>query len=397
MPIKKYYSALPHWNIHYQKVLLRVDLNVPLDNTKILDDTKLHAIRPTLDYLIAQKTTIIMLTHIGRPKGFDFQLSTKHLLPWFYKHHYTITFAQTIKDVQDLLYKHTSTIILLENLRFFPGETSHEIHFAQSLKILGDYFVHDGFACMHNNDTSNTTLPLLFDTEHKTIGLYTQQELNRLETQIQHIQSPFVVILGGSKLNTKIEYINHFIDKADACIICPALAFTFLEAQGIAIGNSLVYDDCLQKAYTIIQKTIRHGIPFIMPKDIQIEENHAYRVVPVNEIPSTARGISIGPQTLASIEPIINNAHTIVYNGAIGFIDQIETLQGMKALLLQLKKSNAHTIVCGGDTTAIVHKFGMENSYSYLSAGGGVILAYMVYHTLPALQALNIMDRNLID
>jgi phosphoglycerate kinase len=385
-----YTSALPSWNIKGKRIILRADLNVPMHNGMIQNDAKLKELLPTLDYLIRHESIITLVTHIGRPTGYDPLLSTMHLCPWFTQKQYSVLFAATVADA--VLKSHHAdpgTVIMLENIRFFPGETDHDMNFAHALKTLGEFYVHDGFACMHTHDTSNTLLPSLFLLNHKTIGFGVEKEMRILDALLHTLRKPFVVILGGSKLKTKINYIREFIAVADTIIICPALAFTFLKAQGIQVGESLTDDALLDEALTILSDAKNNNVPVVLPCDVQIEEGKSdYRIVSVDAIPDTARGISIGKKSIETIKRSIHNAGTILYNGAIGFLEIPETITGMKMLLEAIAAANAQTIVAGGDTTAGVYSFGMQNRFTHLSTAGGATLDYALHKTLPTLQAI---------
>jgi phosphoglycerate kinase len=385
-----YTSALSSWDIKGKRIILRADLNVPMHNGMMQNDAKLKELLPTLDYLIRHDSIIILVTHIGRPTGYDPLLSTVHLCPWFVQKQYSILFAATVADAAlKAHHAEPGTIIMLENVRFFPGETDHDMNFAQTLKTLGEFYVHDGFACMHTQDTSNTLLPRLFPLNHKTIGFGVEKEIRTLDSLLGTVRKPFVVIVGGSKLKTKIKYIREFIAVADTIIICPALAFTFLKAQGIQVGQSLTDDSLFEEALAILTDAKNNNVPIVLPCDVQIEDNASdYSIVPVEAIPDTARGISLGEKSIETIKRNINDAGTILYNGAIGFLEIPETVVGMKMLLEAIAAANAQTIVAGGDTAAAVYSFGMQNRFTHLSTAGGATLDYVLHKTLPTLQAI---------
>ncbi len=231
---------LETWDIHNKWILLRIDANVPLENNQILDDNRLQEIVHTIDYILAKKGHIILLTHIGRPSAYEASLSTKNLMPWFAKK-YAITFAPTIDAIQPLK-NDNPPIILLENLRFFPEEKALSLPFAQHLASLADFYVNDAFGTLHRNHTSITLLANQFADNRKSMGFLVEKELRMLNALIYRHTHPSLIILGGAKLETKIPLINALIDYTDTLFIGPALSFTFMKSQGVPVGKSLVED-----------------------------------------------------------------------------------------------------------------------------------------------------------
>ncbi len=387
-------SKLPEWNLANARVVLRADLNVPLDHGSIVDDERLQAIRPTLDLILQKGGQCILLTHLGKPKEYDPQLSTQQLIPWFKKNNYSIEFAATSADIQP---NTQARIILLENLRFFPGEQTQDQSFAQELAQLGDYYVNDAFGTLHRTDTSITLVPLLFSPEKRTIGLLVERELRTLDTLRKHPHHPFVLILGGSKAATKIPLIEYFIDgtkqtkhdTVNTVLLCPALAFTFAKALGKPVGKSLVDDSMLETCKKIVAKSHERNIDLVLPIDYQIAyENHTtpFEIVDANTMPDNGIGISIGPKTIALFKKKIDTAKTIFFNGTPGFIDQPETLEGAKNLLRAITETSAATILCGGDSIAVAHRFGLVDSFTHVSTGGGATLTYLSGKPLPGLE-----------
>lgn len=382
-------STLPTWNLAHKKVILRADLNVPLDQREIVDDFRLSALAPTLDYILNHNGSVILLTHLGRPTGYDQQLSTQRLLPWFQKHGYTVTFASNMDEAtklaQTLLPK---TILLLENLRFFKEEQQRSVPFADRIARLGDYYVNDGFGVLHRNDSSVTLVPELFSKKDKTIGFLVEQELKNLNSLVQNPKHPFVCIMGGAKIADKIPLIDGLLSVADAILLCPALVFTFMKAQGKEIGASYVDDKVLDRCKAILAHPRAHLIQF--PVDYLASESSLdgpYITVGANQFKQKTVGIAIGPKTVAQYQEQIMKAGTVFYNGAQGFIDKQETMKPFEQLVQAMKKSSAQTIIAGGDSVAAMRSMGSADNI-YLSTGGGAALAYLARKPLPGLAAL---------
>jgi len=384
-------SKIPEWNLTNKRVLLRADLNVPIDQELIVDDTRLQAIRPTLDLILKKGGHCIITTHIGKPKEFDPNLSTENLINWFKKNNYTIEFAHTTTEALDKKNTSGAQIILLENLRFFHGEKNNDHRFAQELANLGDYYVNDAFGTLHRTDTSIALVPLLFSHDKRSIGLLVEKELRILDELREHPQHPFVLVLGGSKAATKIPLIESLIDKANTILLCPALAFTFSKALGKPIGKSLVDDTMLEKCKKIIKKSYECNVDIVLPVDYQIAyENISgpLEIIDSDKIPYNAIGISIGPKTIELFKTKLNDAKTIFFNGTPGFIDQPETLKGAKNLLRAITETSALTIISGGDSIATAHTCGLLQAFTHISTGGGSALTYLSGQPLPGLECL---------
>lgn len=225
MNLTSHLKSLPLAN---KSVFLRADLNVPLDKGIILNDYRLHALAPTLSYLLNQHATIILATHIGRPEDHEPELSTHHLLPWFKEHGYPVILATDLSHVPALIAQHKGSIILLENLRFYPGEQGHDPQFAQELARGIDYYVNDAFALLHRTDTSITLLPELFAPDKRSIGFLIEAELNHLKRLIENPAHPFTLILGGGKMDAKLPLITNLMPHIDNLLLCPAIVFSFL-------------------------------------------------------------------------------------------------------------------------------------------------------------------------
>ena len=233
-------SQLPTLDLNRKRVILRADLNVPLNDGKILNDYRLQAILPTLELIRKKNGRVVLMTHIGRPKNYNSSLSTQLLIPWFSARGYAVSFAKDPAQAKMLGQDENNTFILLENLRFFPGEKAQDISFAQSLADCGDFYVDDAFASMHRNDSSIWLVPQLFAQSHRSFGLLVEKELKMLDKLIHDPKKPFLLILGGGKVADKLPLLENLLDRVTDILLCPAIVFTFLKAQGIEVGKSLI-------------------------------------------------------------------------------------------------------------------------------------------------------------
>lgn len=379
-------QALP---LNNKTVFLRVDLNVPLKNGELLNDHRLHAIKPTLNYLRDKKATIILGTHIGRPANHEEYLSTKHLVPWFKKEGYPILFTPDLDNASELAKNNPGSIILLENLRFYPGEKKHNPAFAQQLAHLAEYYVNDAFALLHRNDTSITLTPGLFSRDTRAVGLLIEDELKHLEKLIDTPAHPFTLILGGGKVSTKIPLIKNMLSRIDNLLVCPAIVFTFLKALGKPVGNSLVEESSLDTCKEILDLAQQQNVTVTFPLDYQVARgsyNGPLSYIDADEFPSDGIGISIGPKTYELFGSIIRNSKTIFYNGLMGSVGRQETLSGINALLKAMAESEGYSVIGGGDSVAAAQLLGHADDISYLSTGGGATLTYLSGTPLPGLQ-----------
>lgn len=376
-------------NFNHHNVFLRADLNVPLINGTIHDDFRLQQIIPTIDTIFQHNGTIILATHIGRPGGtYNASLSTKHLLPWFAQHHYNIVFEPNLDAVKKEY--PPKTIVLLENLRFFPGEQKHDKAFAEKLAELASYYVNDAFATLHRHDTSISLLPLYFPEHKRFLGPLIKQELSVLSNLADNPAHPYVVIIGGGKVETKLELIAQLLDTADYIILMPALVFTFMKAQQQATGKSLVDLQATPLLKKLLGKTGPATAQLVYPSDYLIARGSLdgpLQVVSADAIPTDGIGISIGPKSLTSFKPILLQAKTIFFNAASGFPNRPETMLPLYELLTFIAQCPAFSVIAGGDSVAAAQQAGVANKVGYLSTGGGASLAYLGHKKLPGLEA----------
>jgi len=395
--IKKNYfltNMIDNLDLKSKRVLLRADLNVPLQKTQIICDYKLQAILPTINLLLSKGAKIILATHLGRPKGYDPKLSTKVLLPFFIKHKYSILFECDYNQAKKTSLEKQFDILLLENIRFFPGEScksQESQEFAKTLASLGDYYVNDAFGVLHRHDTSITLVPQLFSKVKRFLGPLVQHELATLAQLIKNPKRPFTIVLGGGKVNTKIPIIEKLLDNLpnlDTILLCPAIVFTFLKYMNKEVGNSLVSDTLVQIIPKILEKAKKRGIKLVYPVDYIIAKDSFEGPISysnTNEIPQNFVGVSIGPKTTELFSQIITESKTIFSNGTLGDITRKETLEGMKQLFKAMAKKQKCSIIAGGDSVAAAYMFSIAKKIQYLSTGGGASLAFISGQELPGL------------
>lgn len=372
-----------------KRIFLRADLNVPLKNGKIDNDFRLISILPTINFILNHNGSIVLATHIGEPTHNEPELSTKILVPWFEQQGYSIEFIQDITLIPNLKII-PKQILLIENLRFFPGEKNGDIFFAKQLAATAYYYVNDAFGVVHRNDCSVTLLAYEFPENRRSIGLLIEKELRNLTMLKENPPRPFIAIMGGGKIKDKIPLIHSLLKKVDALLLCPALCFSFLKTLGKPIGRSLVDDSITNICKKIIIESENTSVPCLFPVDYQIaydDINGPLAIVCATEFPDNAIGISIGPKTVAQFTAEINQAKTIFLNCAMGFAERPETRESTKNIINAMAKSSAKTIIAGGDSVDIALSTQNHTSISHLSTGGGAALAYLSDVLLPGLTA----------
>ncbi len=382
-------SHLKSFNLNGKTVFLRADLNVPIENGIILNDHRLKSLIPTLSFLVDHHATIVLATHIGRPENNEPELSTRHLVPWFKIHGYTVLFAPDLNAVPTLMKEHPGSIILLENMRFYKGERLHDLFFAQDLAQGIDYYVNDAFALLHRNDTSITLLAELFPHDRRSIGFLIEDELKHLNHLIEKPTRPFTLILGGGKVDSKIPLIKNLMPHIDNLLLCPAIVFSFLKALGKPVGKSLVDDARLETCKELLEQAHQYNVKIFFPLDYQIAQGSfegPLSHVDADQFSRDGVGIAIGPKTYALFGDVIRNSETIFYNGLMGAVARKETLGGMEALLNAMAASHGFSVIAGGDSVAAAELLGYADDLSYLSTGGGATLSYLSGTPLPGLK-----------
>ncbi len=384
-------------NIHGKRVLVRADFNVPLDgHLNITDDARIRSVLPTLKYILDQHSRLIIMSHLGRPKG---QVNPKMSLFPVSKRLENLlqTEVRMAKDcigpeVEHLVGKmEENDVVLLENLRFHPEEQKNDDTFAQKLAGLCDVFVNDAFAVSHRINASVVAVTKY--APESAAGFLLQQELDYFQKAMAKPQRPLVAIIGGAKVSGKLDALENMRHHVDKFIIGGAMANTFLKSAGYNMEKSMVEPDLVETAASIMKKAIENGIKFYIPVDAvaasRFDAQAETRTVPVQEIPKNWMTMDIGPATIMLYSEALEDAETIIWNGPMGVFEMDAFNRGTNAIVRSVAKSRALSIVGGGDTGAAVHHSGETERISYISTGGGAFLALMEGKTLPGVAAMD--------
>ncbi|RMF08050.1 MAG: phosphoglycerate kinase [Candidatus Neomarinimicrobiota bacterium] len=381
-----------------KRVLLRLDLNVPLRDGAVADDFRIHAALPTMQYCLESGASLVIMSHLGRPKG---QVKPDLSL---------IPVGEKIAEILEMPIKFSDDCIsedaldvslglkpgeihLLENLRFHEEETSNDPVFSERLAHHGQIYINDAFGTAHRAHASNVGVAKQFS--YKGIGFLIEKELRYLESVVQRPERPLTMILGGAKIDTKLALIDRFAEQADYLLIGGGMAFTFLQALGHSVGKSLVDPSMLRTATKILQRVQSQRAKLLFPLDVvtapSLEDGDRAEEHPVEAIPETAMGLDIGSRTVSLFQDIIHNSKTIIWNGPLGVFEQPGFDQGTRAIaqtLAELKEGEQITVIGGGDTAAAVKHFGLMTEMSHVSTGGGASLELLSGNRLPAIIAL---------
>ncbi|MBI4690903.1 MAG: phosphoglycerate kinase [Nitrospirae bacterium] len=382
-------------NIKGKRVFIRADFNVPLDdNLSITDDRRIRSTLPTIDYGIDEGAKVIIASHLGRPKGkvdprFTLAPVAKRLQRLLGKE---VIFAHDCigPQVEGIVSKmKDGDVLLLENLRFHPGEEKNEEEFAKSLARLADYYVNDAFGTAHRSHASTVGVPKFIPS---AVGFLMRKEIEYLKGTVQSPVRPFVAILGGAKVSGKIGVLENLVDKVDKVIVGGGMAYTFIKAMGHEVGDSLVETEMLEFAEMIRRKLITNNVKFYLPVDSviaqSIEAGSETKLVTTQEIPKGWRALDIGPASVKLFSEAIQDAKTIIWNGPMGVFEMDAFSRGTFAIAHSVADAYALTIVGGGDTDLAVHRAGVSDSISFISTGGGASLQLLEGKELPGIAAL---------
>ncbi|MFQ5780349.1 MAG: phosphoglycerate kinase [Nitrospiria bacterium] len=379
-----------------KRLFIRSDFNVPLDHDlNITDDTRIRSILPTINYAIDEGASIILTSHLGRPNGPDPRLSLAPVAKRLQR-----LLGKEIAFASDCIGPHVERlagrlkpgdVLLLENLRFHAGEEKNDDAFAKSLADLGiDVYINDAFGTAHRNHASTTGITKFVKV--KACGFLMKKEIAYLEGAVANPTHPFVAILGGTKVSGKIGVIENLGEKVDKVIIGGGMAFTFLKASGIDVGNSLVEDSMVSLAREIKRGAIERGIKFYLPVDCVVAPNKdpsaEAKNVPVQEIPQGWMGLDIGPASVRLFMEVLAYAKTILWNGPMGLFEMDAYSRGTSAVAHAVANAYALTIVGGGETAMAVHQAGESENISFISTGGGAALQLLEGEELPGLSVL---------
>jgi phosphoglycerate kinase len=397
-------STFKQYNFKGKKALVRVDFNVPLnENFEVTDDTRMRAAIPTIQKIINDGGTVILMSHFGRPKeGPTNKYSLLHLVPHLQKlvgDQSEVFFAsdcigEPAERAAELL--QTGDVLLLENLRFHKEEEKGDAAFAEKLSKLGDVYVNDAFGTAHRAHASTAIIADYFAKGEKMFGLLMEGEVSSAEKVLLQSEKPFTAIIGGAKVSDKILIIENLLEKATDIIIGGGMAYTFWKAQGKEIGSSLCEEDRLPLAAELLQKAAAKGVKIHLPVDSTIADKFAADANTNNcesyGIPSGWMGLDIGTQARADFSEVILNSKTILWNGPMGVFEMEKFQAGTKAIaeaVAEATQKGAFSLVGGGDSVAAVNQFGFNDKVSYVSTGGGAMLEFFEGKVLPGIAAIN--------
>jgi phosphoglycerate kinase len=395
-------SNFSTYNFKGQKVLIRVDFNVPLDDTfHITDDNRMQAAVPTIKKVLNDGGMVILMSHLGRPKdGPTDKYSLKHLIQHLSEllGGTTVLFANDCVGEQAYLtasMMRPGEVLLLENLRFYKEEEKGDTAFAEKLSKLGDVWVNDAFGTAHRAHASTAVIANYFPPEKRFFGLLMEGEVASAEKVLHKAEKPFVAIIGGAKVSDKILIIENLLERATDIIIGGGMAYTFMKAQGGKIGNSLCEEDRLDTALEILKKAEEKGVCIHLPSDSVIADKFAAdaqtSVAPSNNIPDGWMGLDIGNMACEQFANVIKKSKTILWNGPMGVFEMAKFQHGTKTVAIAIAEATAHgsfSLVGGGDSVAAVNQFGFADKVSYVSTGGGAMLEYFEGKVLPGIAAV---------
>ena len=387
------------YNFKDKKALIRVDFNVPLNEQQEVGDTsRIEGAKPTVDKILKDGGSAVLMSHLGRPKGVDKKTSLQHIVGKVSEilGVKIIFVGESIgekaqKAAQNLK---PGEVLLLENLRFHPEEAKGDEEFAKKLASLGDIYVNDAFGTAHRAHASTTIVANFF--EDKCVGALLAKEIESLEKVLGSSEKPVTAVLGGAKVSTKITVIENILDKIDHLIVGGGMTYTFTRAKGGKIGDSLVEDDKIELALDILRKAEEKGVEIHLPVDSVVadsfSEDASTKVVPVDEIPDGWMGLDIGPETVKKYGEVLESSKTILWNGPMGVFEMQPFAKGTIAVgeyIAAATRKGAFSLVGGGDSVAAVKQFGLEDKVSYVSTGGGAMLEMLEGKSLPGIEALN--------
>ena len=394
-------NTLRDLNCENKKVLIRVDFNVPLnDKFEITDSTRIKAALPTIEYVLNTGGSVILMSHLGRPKnGPEEKFSLKHLVkPLSSMINRDVKFStdcvgnEAERISSDLK---PGEVLLLENLRFHPHETAGSEDFAKSLSIHGDIYVNDAFGTAHRAHASTAIIARFFPG-NKYFGFLMQKEIDSVSRIMQSGEKPFTAIMGGAKVSSKIGIINRLMDRCDHIIIGGGMTYTFIKAKGGKVGSSLVEDDKLELSLEILEKAKEKGVKIHLPVDTYAGDKFANdaekKLFNIDEVDDGWMGLDIGPESVKQFNDIITDSKTILWNGPMGVFEMENFEFGTKKIaesIVNATSNGAFSLIGGGDSVAAINKFNLADKVSYISTGGGALLEYLEGIDLPGIAAIS--------
>lgn len=391
-------KTLKDFDFKGKRVLVRCDFNVPLDDEgNITDDTRIRASLSTIKYLIDQDAKVILMSHLGRPKGqpnkkYSLEPVAKRLSELLNKE---VIFLQDDEVVSNAVKKRVEAledgdVALLENTRFRKEEEKNDENFSKELASLGDIYVNDAFGTSHRAHASNVGVSTYLPS---AVGFLVEKEVSVMGKALEDPERPFIAILGGAKVSDKIGVIENLINKVDTVIIGGGMAFTFLKAKGYEIGKSLLEEDKIELAKGLIEKANEKNVKLMLPVDVvvakEFKNDTEYRTVSVDSIPEDMMGLDIGEETVKLFTEEVKNGKTIVWNGPMGVFEMDNFAKGTYAIAKAMAESEAITIVGGGDSASAVEKSGYADKMTHISTGGGASLEFLEGKVLPGIAAIS--------
>ena len=387
-------------DIKGKTALVRVDVNVPLDENKnVTDDTRIQAIVPTVNYLKDKGAKIVLMAHLGRPKGeknpeFTLEPVAKYMSKVFGEE---IMFIPSVEEAAGYVSKlNDGQIALLENIRYYKAEEAKDddMTFAEELAKLGDFYVNDAFGAAHRNHTSTAKLAKIL--KPAVSGLLMEKEIRCLSEALDNPARPFTAVVGGAKVSSKIGVLENLLDKVDNMIIGGGMAYTFVKANGGKIGNSICEDDQLEVAKAIEKKAQEKGVKLVMATDVLVTDdfsgNGTNKFVKINEIPDGFEGVDAGLESRKAFAEVLKSSKTILMNGPVGAFENPAFAEGTKAVLeaiVEATKNGATSVIGGGDSVSAAKKFCKAEDFTHVSTGGGASLEFIEGKVLPGVAALD--------
>ncbi len=393
-------SIMDLQDVKGKRALVRVDVNVPLDADKnVTDDTRIQAIIPTVRELQAKGAKIILMAHLGRPKGeknpeFTLAPVAKYMSKVLGEE---VMFIPSVEEAADYVAKlQDGQVALLENIRYYKAEEAKDddMTFAQELAKLGDFYVNDAFGAAHRKHTSTAKLAEI--VKPAVSGLLMEKEIRCLSQALDNPERPFTAVVGGAKVSSKIGVLENLIDKVDNLIIGGGMAYTFVKANGGKIGNSICEDDQMDVAKAIEKKAAEKGVKLVMATDVLVTDdfsgNGTNKFVAINEIPDGFEGVDAGPDSRKAFAEVLKSSKTILMNGPVGAFENPKFAEGTKAVLeaiVEATKNGATSVIGGGDSVSAAKKFCKAEDFTHVSTGGGASLEFIEGKILPGVAALD--------
>ncbi|HLQ70195.1 MAG TPA: phosphoglycerate kinase [Bacillota bacterium] len=389
-------QTLNDLDVKGKRVFCRVDFNVPMDKNKITDDTRIRAALRTIDYLSEHGAIVILASHLGRPKGKiveDLRLDpvAERLSDLLGKNVLKTddVYGEEVKSAISSMGE--GDILLIENVRFEPGEEANDPELSEQFAKMADIYVNDAFGAAHRAHASTTGVAKLLPS---AAGFLMEKELDVLHKALEDPDRPFSAIIGGAKVKDKIGVIDHLLDKVDHLLIGGGLAYTFIKAQGYEIGKSLLEEDKLELATSFMEKAKTNNVALHLPVDVVVADDFSddanTKIVSIDKIPAEWEALDIGPETRKQYEKIVRESNLIIWNGPMGVFELNPFAGGTRSVAKALAETDGYTIIGGGDSAAAVEQFGFADEMDHVSTGGGASLEFMEGKVLPGVDALAI-------